>query len=501
MVRARAGLCLVIGWLGAATGLMAEPQPFAARSGLQAAVAGLTEPVDSATLLRQTDRILADLGLDRGPAGQPALSVLPDFAMTGGALVELVDLRLLLTQIAVQTGARDHQTLIRAQGDHARKVILLRGGSVSLSDFVDLAQGTPAEGFVTRTAEGVTLTRPLAIWSDAGLQVAGDDVLMLDGAAGSFVANLGWLDIPGGTLSGGELLNAAEPGFRPFVLTAGLGRLTARGASLQGLGFGDTPVFGGVSVVNTGLNLPPFPSRIIDSTLIDVSTLSILGTEGVVISSNHIAGARGTALTVSRSRNAVVSDNRLDGLSGPQGIRVTSASAGVAILDNILTGGARTGVLVDQDSADITIARNLVVGAQTTGVSIGESACVTIRDNLIARSGGTGVSIRRSDGIAVQENAILFNKGAAVMIRDQDAQAVALLSANVVLGNREGLRGATPGLVVTVGNDLNGQLPRVFAGDLAPMMIDWLRRGQADESAATARAFPATAQCADQGQG
>lgn len=501
MVRVRAGLCVLIGWLGAGTPVMAEPQDFAVRSGVRAAVAGLTEPVDSAALLQETDRILSDLGLDRGPADQPAWAVLPDFRMTGGALVELVDLRLLLTQIAVQTGARDHQTLIRAQGDHERKVILLRGGAVSLSGFVDLAQGTPAAGFVTRTVEGVTLTRPLAIWSDAGLQLASDDALMLDGAAGSFVANLGWLDVSGGTLSGGELQNAAEQGFRPFVLTAGLGRLTAREASLQGLGFGDTPVFGGVSVVNTGLNLPPFPSRITDSTLIDVSALSVMGTEGVVISGNHIAGARGTALTVSRSRNAVIADNRLDGLSGPQGIRVTSASLGVAVLDNILTGGTRTGVLVDQDSAEITIARNLVVGAQSTGVSIGDSACVTIRDNLIARSGGTGVSIRKSAAVAIRQNAILFNKGAAVMIRDQDAQSIAHLSGNVLLGNREGLRGATPGLVVLVDNDLKGQLPRIFAGDLAPMMIDWLKRGQADDPAAMTPADTETAPCADQGQG
>jgi hypothetical protein len=87
------------------------------------------------------------------------------------------------------------------------------------------------------------------------------------------------------------------------------------------------------------------------------------------------------------------------------------------------------------------------------------------------------------------------------MIRDQDAQSIAHLSGNVLLGNREGLRGATPGLVVLVDNDLKGQLPRIFAGDLAPRMIDWLKRGQADDPAAKAPADTETAPCADQGQG
>lgn len=495
MGRFVAAILLVLGLTGGGGAVAAGPQDFADSRRMKAELAELADPGTTAPLRAAAERIMVGLGLL--PLGPPAPdpAPTPEFAATPGALVELVDLRLMLTQIAIQAGAQDHQTLRRAQGGQHQKVILLRGGFVTLADLVDLSRGTPAADHIRPTPEGVILTRPLAIWSDGGLHLGAADRLVMDRPSGSFLVNLGWLDVAGGRISGSAGANLFEPAFRPFLLTAGQGRLTARAATLHGLGFGETAVFGGVSVVNSGLQRAGAASQVSGSALIDVSTLSVLGAQDAVIAGNHLSGTRGTALLVSRSQGVVIAGNTLAGLSGPQAIRITAGSRGIRVIDNVLAGGARTGVLVDQDSADITIGRNQILAPAATGVAVSDSRCVTIGANLIANTGGAGVSIRGSDGIVLEGNAILFSRGAGVLIRNQDAGAEVRLTGNVLRGNLEGLRGATPGLVVLEDNDLQAQLPRLFAGDLAPRMVDWLR----DVQAAPAAARPDACAQGDQG--
>ncbi len=493
------GFVVLIGWLVAASPVAAEPLDFAARMRLEEAVTGLGDPLMTASLRQEANRIMIGLGLptERDSGSIPAS--VPDFVSTDGAVVELVDLRLLLTQIAIQTGASDHLSLVRAQGERDQKVILLRGGFATLTELFALSRDTPAADFIEDTAEGIVISRPLAVWSDAGLHLAATDRLTIERQSGSFIANLGWLDIAGATVSGSDALNVSERGFRPFILTAGTGSLTVQGAVLQGLGVGDTSVFGGVSVVNNGLTLPLFPSQIWDTTLIDITTLSFLGTQGVTVSGNHLFGSEGTAILVSQSQDALIAGNTLAELSGPQAIRVTEASHNITLTDNILTDGARTGILIDRDSFGVTIEKNIVFAQVTTGITVSSSTCISLRANLIAANGASGVTINAADAISLSDNAILFNDSAAVLIRDQGLQAAARLSDNVLIGNREGFRGATPGLVVLEGNDLEGQLPRVFTGDLAPLTVDWLRDGRVDLT--TASLSPPTAPCANQGQG
>ena len=91
----------------------------------------------------------------------------------------MVDKRLLLGQIAVQTGAKDHQVLARAQGDGAHQVILLRGGFVDLPGLLAAVARSPAAAFVTADADGVVLNRAIVIWPDAGLTLGPADTLIL----------------------------------------------------------------------------------------------------------------------------------------------------------------------------------------------------------------------------------------------------------------------------------------------------------------------------------
>lgn len=476
----------------------AQQMDYLARQRIETAVARLTDPLSAQTLAADAAAIMNDVGLV-WKAPDPTDVVTPAFVADANAVIELVDIRLLLAQIAVQTGAQDHVALVRAQGDRDHDVILLRGGFAALADLPDLAKGTPAQDFVTETSEGIVLTRPLAIWSDAGLNLSATDHLILDRPSGSFVVNLGWLDIAGGTIVGTDGTNAAEPGYRPFVLTAGQGSFTARSATLQSLGFGVSAVFGGVAVVNNGLVVPRFASVTTDSTLIDVTTFGLIGTTGAIVSGNRIAASAGTAILISSAQDTVIAGNLLTSLTGPQAIRATAGSTGAEIRDNVLTGAARSGILIDGDSRAIAIAGNLVVGSLTNGIGVNAASCVTILDNLVADNGGTAISLTDTDGTTSFNNAILFNGGSGVLVRDQEQTATVRLIGNVLIGNRDGLRGATPGNVMLEGNDLDGQMPRIFAGDLAPLTVDWLRKRR--DALPVALQSPSAAPCAILGNG
>lgn len=441
---------------------------------LEALVERLTDPTAAASHRANAGGVMARLGLGWGGSALPA-DVAAPFVPDTEAAVELVDIRLLLTQIAMQAGARDHGVLLRAQAARRQDVILLRGGFATLGDLFALSRETPAQNFVIRTRDGLVLTRPLAIWPDAGLTLQADDQLTLDRASGSFVVNLGWLDIDGGTILSDAATNNAEPAFRPFVLTAGQGAFTARGATFRSLGFGTSTVLGGVAVVSNGLVAPRLLSVLRDSDLTDVTMVSLIGTTGAIVAGNSITGATGAALLVSSAHDLLIDGNTLGPSGGRQAIRVTAGSRKVRISNNILTGGARIGIAIDAGSHAVMLSGNLVADSVTTGISVDGATCVVIRGNLIASNGGIGVSLTDTDGSEVAGNAILFNKGSGVLVRDQKETARVRLTGNVLAGNRDGLRGATTGDIVLSGNDLEGQMPRVFAGDLAVRTVGWLR--------------------------
>lgn len=469
-----------------------------ARQQIETAVARLSDPLAIGTLQQEAAAVMASVGLQwNAPVVQQ--TAVRKFSPDKGAVIELVDIRLLLTQIAIQTGARDHLALVRAQGARDHDVILLRGGFATLQDLLALAQGTLAQDFVTETADGIVLTRPLAIWADAGLTLGKQDRLTLDRASGSFVANLGWLNLTGGSITGSDTSNATEPGFRPFVLTAGQGSFTAKAATFQALGFGAAPVFGGLAVVNNGLVAPDYASAVTESLLLDVMTLALIGTTGADLSQNRIAASSGTAVLISQAKASVIANNTLTGMAGPQAIRVTARTADVQISGNLLAGAARTGIAIDGDSRAVSIAGNLVAGSVTTGISVDAATCVTLAGNLVAANGGVGISLTDTTETAAIHNAILFNHGSGVLLRDQAKTAQVSLTSNVFIGNRDGVRGATPGPVELSGNDLNGQVPRVFAGDLARLTAAWLRDRR--DAVAIAVHPSSTAPCAIQGNG
>ena len=134
--------------------------------------------------------------------------------------------------------------------------------------------------------------------------------LILSRADGSFLANLGWLNIQGAAVRGSATTNLGAPAFRPFVLTAGQGSLTATDASFAHLGFGDAPRFGGVSVDNSGLRPPQTPPVIARSAFDDVKTIALISTRFATVSANTVTQG---SLVISHSHNAFVAGNFVNG--------------------------------------------------------------------------------------------------------------------------------------------------------------------------------------------
>lgn len=466
--------------LGAICGIVlpviagAQGADFLARQDLADRLAAMSDPLRRDSLARDAAALMTDLGLT---LTTPVIPHPPDSAFTPGtgAVVEMVDIRLLLTRIAVQAGAQDHAGLIRAQGDREHDVILLRGGLTRLDELTALAQGTLAAPFMTQTDAGLVLTRPLAIWEDSGLVLSAGDTLILDRPSGSFVANLGRLVVRGGTIRGNSEPNSIESDFRPFVLTAGQGSFAALDARFSRLGNTASAIFGGVAVVNSGLVKTPLPSTIRDSSFSDVGSVALVGTSGSMVAGNRFSESSGTAVLVSGGIDAVVAGNRFQDRTGTRAIRVTSQSFDVLVSGNLLSQGPGIGILIDQGSGRVTLSGNVILGSKNTGIAVRAADCVIVTGNLVALSAGSGISITDSQDASLGANGILFNLGSGVLVRDQTGSAVVRLTANLLAGNREGLRGATAGRLDLTGNQMDGQLPRIFAGDLAPLTVDWLR--------------------------
>ena len=425
-------------------------------------VASTTEAQSAAGALRQRFGLSA-------PVLPATKTTIPAFVTSGTPVVELVDMRLLLAQIAVQTGAKDHLALARAQDEGVHQVILLRGGFVTLAGLATLMAASPAAGFVSTDAQGTTLTRALVVWPDAGLSLGPDDTLNLSRADGSFLANLGWLNIDGATVQGSEAANLREPAFRPFLLTAGHGSMTARDASFAHLGFGDTQRFGGVAVDTSGLLAPRTPAVVTGNRFQDVASLALIGTASATVTGNRMASG---AILLAHSVKAQIAGNLLTESLG-QAIRVSNASADAVVADNIVLG-ALAGITVDQASQSITLSGNVLGGQSTSGIRLDKVDCVQVTGNLTALGAGSGVSLSDTGRVVIAGNAIVDNSGAGILLRDQRGKASVRVSGNQIAGNHEGLRGATAGDVTVSGNDMERQLPRLFAGDLALRTIAWL---------------------------
>jgi hypothetical protein len=396
-------------------------------------------------------------------------------AATGpAAFAEVSDLRVALTQLAIQAGTNDHLTLVRAQTDAADpKAIFLRGGVADLASLAELVTQVAPEAIIP-VEGGFRLLRPLVVWTDAALQLKSGDVLELDPGNGSFVLSFGRLDVTDATVRSAKGVNAAQPTFRPFLLSLGDATFSASQSRFEGLGFGRGTLFGGVAVANRGLFRPAFSPAIVQSVFVDTQALHLDGTIDALVVGNRFGGIAAGGLVVAGGSGAVITGNVFSASLSGSALRITHGARDATVTDNILTDSRDTAILIDGQASRITVAGNLIDRTTGSGLVLRQTTCTTIRDNLISRGAGTGMRLTDSGPALIASNAIVLNGAAGAQLEGHVAGAVTEIAGNVFSANRFGLSGAGLGRIDLRDNAFSGQLPRLFDGEFGTYLAAFL---------------------------
>lgn len=420
---------------------------------------------DTAANLHQAAINLRQLsGLEQKPLQDPVIwPALTDD--TAPRSLAFVDLRIILGQLANQTGANGHLSLVQAQPRYPSKVLVLRGGPWRLSQLETALRNKSPQDLTQKNSRWI-LTRPLVIWTGASLQLHPGERLSLSTENGVFLLNFGSLIIQSALITSTEQVNPRAAGFRPFLLTAGGGRLQAETSEFRGLGMAHAPGFNGVSLLDSAVFQPTVPHRLRGNLFTQGTALRLSLTRDSYLSENQFLNARETALYLDQTRATQVTGNRFQATFSGPAIRITAGSENTVVRGNYLLDGAAAGIRVDRGSIETRISGNLIAGNRGPGLAISHSSCNQVSGNILAANDGEGLSLQTSLSTLIRKNAILFNGGPGLFLRAQPTAAQTLVQSNLISGNQSGIKGAGHGDLHLRDNNLSAQLPRVFAGDL-----------------------------------
>ena len=446
--------------------------------------AALRAGIDDLLRNPQAFASLADL-LDLPPA--PILTGVPEtppFPDGPAPVLASGKLQLALSQLAIHAGTNGHIALIRAQGGRGDALFLQSG----FTDLATLARLATEQGLSGLTIDGqtVTLTRPLVIWMGAGLHLLPGDRLRLSAPDGTFLLNFSRLDVESATL---EI--TGESDFRPFLLTTGQGTLRLEGSTVTGLGFARSDTFGGVSILSRGLFRPDHPPLIRNTTFTDTGLLFLAGAEGAWVVGNQFLTPRTGGITLSATTSATVTGNLIHAAQGSAAIRLRDGAADTRLTGNLILNSLRTGVMGEGNLTNLTLAGNAIAGSGGVGLLLRRTDCLRLSGNLIADNGAAGVKLVETGRARIARNAILHNDGSALTLQTQPQGARTDLSANLLMSNRDGLSGAGLGPVTLDGDDLTGQLPRLFSGEFAQYLPAYLTARDTSGTTLFATATPA----------
>lgn len=405
-----------------------------------------------------------------GPAlvSPPALIATP-VAAPAGVTAGRLNMRLALTMLSQAHGDENNGTVLAAQTEPDRNALVLKTGQARLADLVGLlaAAGLPGGPIAGGPISGgIELRVPLVIWPGAGLSLGPGEVLQLSRADGAFVMNFGTLDVQGATIRATTTPHPVIRSFRPFVTTADGGALTLRGARVEGLGFGETLKFSGLSVLRGLLRPATQAARIEDSLFTDMLTLGIAGDTGVRVAGNRFRDMRGPALTLSRTARAQVTGNLFSGAMPTNAIRLEAGSGDGIIASNVILGGGRAGIVVRTDSPRATVSGNVVWARAGGGILLSGSPCGRIEGNLVIANDQKGIELRDAAAATVRANSVLSNDSAAIWIGNQPPGTLTRIEGNVLAFNGAGLAAASGGRLLLGGNDLSRQFLQFLSGDL-----------------------------------
>ena len=442
----------------------------------------ITQPNITATArLESLETALADGPQDTAiamitAAGLRGLVHLPDYAAVGepdwsprpkGALqAQPMNLRLALTMLSQAYGSDDVSDVLDAQPEENRSALVIRAGDVSLDDIRRLLRSMKLQQ--VSDVGPVTLTVPLVIWSGASLHLQRGEVLNLSRTDGAFLMNFGLLQTQDAVIASVGDTNASSPVFGSFLTTADGGVIQAQRTRFVDLGFGRTQKFSGVAIMQGTIRTPHQQSWIEDSIFSGVMTVSVSLARDVLLRGNHFSNMRGRDLHVSRSIGAQILLNVFSGRMRTNAIMVEDGSTGGRVAGNVVLQGKRAGIVVRNESADMTLAHNIVWRRDGAGIALIRSDCGRIAGNLVLDNGQKGVEVRISQNALVADNAIVSNHSAGVWVSAQPPGAITYVRDNQMAENGSGVSAAQGESILMQGNDFSRQFLQFLSGDLAP---------------------------------
>lgn len=386
--------------------------------------------------------------------------------------VSLVSIDLVLSQLALQTGANYYVALRQAQREP--EVLILEAGATNLAGLYDAAVAAGLDGALSRTDRGIVAHVPIAVWSGATLSLAAGETLGLDRSSGAFLLVAGRLTAQGARIEASGDANARLGDYEPFVIAALGGAAQISDTDFSGLGFAGHAPMTGVTLIGGGLRPTTEKSFIIGSRFANSGTLTLIGTDAAAIENNVFSGATGPALVVSGGSGTSVRRNLVVGASASHGIKLTAGAAGAVVAGNVIVGNGANGVFADAGVLDLMLSGNLIAGNSLSGVSLASADCVTVAGNLLLRNGQSGLAIRDSAGARIRANRFFDNEGAGIAISRQPGHGQVTVADNRIEGNKVGVKGSTTARLDFAGNDFSGQAPRLLDGELVQFAARFL---------------------------
>ncbi|MCC1494902.1 right-handed parallel beta-helix repeat-containing protein [Cognatishimia sp. F0-27] len=471
LIGALAGALMAVG-MPAVSADEAAPgdNPRAQLFAFQQALRGLSEELETRPQARFTPietlrkRLGVEAALPAAAQAIPPIALHRPRTQEQTAQARIVNFRLALAVLSQTYGGKDNLDVLMAQPGGRTDAVSFRGGHVTLADILRESAriAPPGQG------EGVaTLRVPVILWDDTVLRLGPQDRLALSRPDGAFLISLGRVEITGSVLSVGGDANLASPDFVPFITVAGGGSLSMRGALVNGLGFGKTAKFAGLSVAANPLMRNTGQTRIEASHFTDVNSVAVIGKAGALVRGNSFAAMRDAALWFESAGYARIEENLFYGPAPTNAIRLLNGSRDAVVMNNILLGGDRAGILVDTRSDNARVSGNIVWNRDGGGIKFSRVHCSVARGNLVIDSRQKGIEIRRSRDSFVLGNLIGGNRNSGVWISRQDRTAQTFLRGNTLLANKAGLTMTSGGAVHLDGNDFRAQLPQVLSGDVA----------------------------------
>lgn len=426
---------------------------------------------DAASLL--TGR-LADIGA-KGAWQAPTFD-----AITGKPSLHTIPVDFMLAQLRLQTGGTFAPDTQKAISDRSAPALFIRGGAMALDELATLAS-EQHPGAIERRGHTYIAHWPIVIWSDAGLVLSEGQSLELSTREGSFVLNSGLITVDRASLGSTSDTNASMPGFRPFVATAMTGAVQAREATFANLGYGETGVTSGLSIIGAALYPAKMRSSFTDSSFVGMNAVSLQNARDIAIVGNRFQDMVGPAIALSGVMHSRILGNVLTGTKTAQAIDVQNRTSGIEIAGNVILNNRGSGIFVANDTRDVVIASNLLSGNGRGGVSVVRSTCIDISDNVIVSNAQVGIKIRESDALTVSGNDLIANAGAGISVLDQQKDMLISVADNAFSANKSGLYGGSASEVALNANDFAGQSPILLDGEFAAYVPELLRASSSPE--------------------